>query len=217
MLFPLRDENYSETAPVITILLIGINVTVSLFVWSGGALDSMIQKFGFTPTLALHYPEVLITSIFLHANFLHLLSNMWFLWIYGDNIEDKFGRIPYIALYLGSGIAGNLAHALFTGLAMDMPVIGASGAVAGIMGSYLVCYPTAKIKTLFLLVFYPIIFALPAGIILGGWMVWEFYSAIVAGAGDPVAHWAHVGGFIVGIAWGWGRRHSLHHARGWWW
>jgi len=142
---------------------------------------------------------------------------MWFLWIFGDNIEDRFGRIRYLFLYIGSGILGNLLQAAFTGFESTIPVIGASGAVAGVMGSYFVKYPFSRIRSLFLLIFYPLILRIPALILLGVWMAGEFTAAAMAEPTDNVAHWAHVGGFIFGVLWTWGRRDRYFRARGWWW
>ncbi len=217
MLIPLRDEARSETAPLLTMLLIGLNITIFLFGSTGGALESLIARFGFTPGAVVKRPEALVSSIFLHANLIHLLSNMWFLWLYGDNIEDRFGRLPYLALYVLSGVAGNFVHTIFSGFDSNVPVIGASGAVAGVMGSYMVCFPKARVKTLFILVFYPIFFRLPAILLLGFWMAGEFGMAVIAKPGDHVAHWAHVGGFVLGVLWGWRERHPLSGPRGWWW
>lgn len=217
MLIPLRDSTRAETAPLLTLILIGVNTTIFLFSTFQGVLGALVDRFGFTPNAALAKPEIIITSTFLHAGILHLASNMWFLWLYGDNIEDRFGRAPFLGLYLASGVAGNVAQALFTGLQSIVPVIGASGAVAGVMGAYLICYPRARVKTLFILVFYPLFFQLPALLLLSAWMVGEFWMAIVAQPGDFVAHWAHVGGFVTGAIWGWKKRHPLHRPRGWWW
>ncbi len=217
MLIPFRDEARAETAPLVTLILIGLNVTIFLFASIWGALDSLISRFGFTPGASVRSPEVLISSIFLHANPLHLLSNMWFLWLYGDNIEDRFGRLPYLSLYLLSGVAGNIIQTIFTGFDSTVPVIGASGAVAGIMGSYMICFPKARVKSIFILVFYPLFFQMPALLLLGIWMIVEFWLALIAQPGDHVAHWAHVGGFIPGVIWGLQRRHPHFGPRGWWW
>jgi membrane associated rhomboid family serine protease len=217
MLIPFRDESRAETAPLLTMLLIGLNITIYLFSSLGGALDGMIKRYGFTPVAVVHSPDVLVCSIFLHANLLHLISNMWFLWLYGDKVEDRFGRLPYFGLYLLSGIAGNLIHAIFTGFNTASPVIGASGAVAGIMGSYMICFPRARIKSIIVLVFYPLFFQLPAILLLGLWMAGEFWMAMIASPVDHVAHWAHVGGFILGVIWGWPQRHRYASSRGWWW
>jgi membrane associated rhomboid family serine protease len=217
MLLPYRDEAPSRTYPIFTILLIVANTVVYLLTLTQGSLELAVARFGFTPETMLHHPEVAITSTFLHANLLHLLSNMWFLWIFGDNIEDRFGRLPFLLLYLLSGVAGNLTNALLTGFDAQTPVIGASGAVAGIMGSYLVRFPLARVRSVFFIIFYPIRLRVPALLLLGLWMAGEFWSAIVAVPGDFVAHWAHVGGFLLGAIWTWGRRDRYYRAKGWWW
>jgi len=217
MLIPFRDEARADSAPLLTILLIGLNVTIYLFASLSGALQRLILEFGFTPGTLLIKPEVIVSSLFIHANLLHLVSNMWFLWIYGDNIEDRFGRLPFLGLYLLSGIVGNFLHTIFTGFSTTVPVIGASGAVAGVMGSFLICFPKAKIKTMLFLIIYPVFFKIPALLLLGLWMIGEFWMALIAQPGDHVAHWAHVGGFIIGILLGLPRRHRFASSRGWWW
>lgn len=217
MLFPLRDENYPRTKPVFTILLIALNSALFVATMRQAALEAAVGRFGFTPEAAFRAPEVLITSIFLHANLIHLLSNMWFLWLFGDNIEDRFGRIPYLFLYIASGVAGNFTHALLSGFESPTPVIGASGAVAGVMGSYLVRFPMARVRSVLFIIFYPLFLNVPALVLLGLWMAGEFWAAIIAAPGDFVAHWAHIGGFLLGVLWTWGRRRHYHRARGWWW
>ena len=185
--------------------------------YAGDHLHGAVIRFGFTPAALLNHPEVAVTSTFLHANLLHILSNMWVLWIFGDNIEDRFGRLRFIFLYLASGIAGNITNAIFTGFSSTFPVIGASGAVAGVMGSYLVRFPFARVRTLFLLIFYPIILRIPAVVFLVIWMAGEFLAAIAYATNDYVAHWAHVGGFLFGVLWTWGKRDKFYRAKGWWW
>lgn len=199
MLIPIRDEARAETAPLLTMLLIGLNITIYLFSSFGGALESMIARFGFTPGAVIHSPEVIFTSIFLHANLLHLISNMWFLWLYGDNVEDRLGKINYLLFYLLAGVLGNLVHGITTGFGDSIPLIGASGSVAGVMGCYMVLFPRARIRAIFLVVFYPIFFRIWAVVLLGGWMVFESVYAYSGSAGDNVAHWAHIGGFAFGL------------------
>jgi len=217
MLFPLRDENRSRTFPFLTLLLILINTLVFLYTTYGEGLVKSVERFGFTPEALLVRPKVVVTSMFLHANLFHLISNLWFLWIFGDNIEDSFGRLRFLFLYIVSGVFGNLLNAGFTDFDSAIPVIGASGAVAGVMGSYVVKFPFARVRTLFLLIFYPIILRIPALILLGFWMAAEFIAAGLAAPNDFVAHWAHVGGFLFGVLWTWGRRDRYFRARGWWW
>jgi len=173
-------------------------------------------QLGFTPKALLSRPYVVVTSMFLHANPLHLIANLWFLWLFGDNIEDRFGRLPFLMLYLLAGVVGNLTHALFTFGHSDLPVIGASGAVAGLMGSYLIRFPNARIRCMFLIIFYPVFFRLRAFWFIGGWMLIEFIAAYGT-PNDYVAHWAHIGGFALGFAWAYGRRDRPYSRRGLWW
>jgi len=217
MLFPLRDENPARTLPVVTLLLILVNTVIFAFTWDEESLQTAVIRFGYTPEGLLEHPSVVLSSIFLHGGLLHLLSNMWFLWIFGDNIEDRYGRVRYLFLYLTAGVVGNLANSLFTGFDSSIPVIGASGAVAGVMGSYIVRFPLARVRSLFLLIFYPIFLRIPALILLGVWMIGEFINATYAGPGEYVAHWAHVGGFIFGVLWTWGRRDRRFKAESVWW
>jgi len=124
---------------------------------------------------------------------------MWFLWLYGDNVEDRLGKINYLLFYLLAGVLGNLVHGITTGFGDSIPLIGASGSVAGVMGCYMVLFPRARIRAIFLVVFYPIFFRIWAVVLLGGWMVFESVYAYSGSAGDNVAHWAHIGGFAFGL------------------
>ncbi len=204
-LFPYKDDTPTYSYPYLTQLIIAVNIFFFLYPLLNGFLESLYPVYGFTTFGAFKRPQTIITSLFLHANLLHLLSNMWFLWLFGDNIEDRFGRFRFLTLYLLSGIAGNFSHALFTGFASNIPVIGASGAVAGVMGSYLVRFPGSRIRCIFLLIIYPIPIKIHAFWFLGFWMFFEFFNAIQF-SGGHVAHWAHVGGFATGFIWALGRK-----------
>lgn len=204
-LFPYRDDNRSYNYPYITIILIFLNTFLFVTPWLSGKLTAMIPVYGFSPTNLIVRPYVIFSSIFMHANLLHLLSNVWFLWLFGDNIEDKYGKFPFLVMYLIAGLIGNLTHVLFTGFQSQVPVIGASGAVAGVMGSYLVRFPGSKVRCVFLLVFYPIFLRIRAFWFLGLWMLFEFFFAFQSPS-DNVAHWAHVGGFAFGFSWAVNRR-----------
>lgn len=199
-IFPYRDDNPSYRYPYVTIFLITLNAVLFLLTTRPGIFGDIVTRYGFTTVFVIERPYIILTSLFLHANVLHILSNMWFLWLYGDNVEDRFGHLPFIGLYFVSGIAGNLIHAAITFFRPDVPVIGASGAVAGIMGAYLVLFPHARIRCLFLIIIYPIFFKLRAFWLLGGWMLYEFLNAF-ATPQDNIAHWAHIGGFAVGFGW----------------
>ncbi|MFC2150831.1 rhomboid family intramembrane serine protease [Calditrichota bacterium] len=214
-LIPYRDDNYSRTTPFVTYLLILVNAYVFVrygFFSGEGVYAQIVNGYGYTLPGLLKQPQVIITSIFLHANFLHLLSNMWFLHLFGDNIEDKFGRINFLWMYIMAGIIGNLAHSLFTILMPQVPVIGASGAVAGVMGAYVVKYPSAKIRTIFFLWIYPIFFKIAAFWFIGIWMFFEFAAAFMS-PHDQIAHWAHIGGFLFGALWAKGRKGVVHKKR----
>lgn len=206
-ILPYRDENPTRTYPGVTVLLIIINTVLYLIPALMGKNTYLIANYGFTPNHILVDPMGLFTSMFLHAGLLHLISNMWFLWLFGDNIEDHYGHFRFLGMYLLSGVAGNLVHALFSFFMSEVPVIGASGAVAGVMGSYLLTYPTAKIKCVFLLVIFPIFFRLRALIFIGIWIIGQFFSAFL-GSNTHVAHWAHIGGFIYGYMWVWNKYRS---------
>jgi membrane associated rhomboid family serine protease len=141
----------------------------------------------------------LVTCMFLHGGWMHFLGNMWFLFVFGDNVEDRFGHIPYALMYLGTGIAAGLSH-LVTNAFSPIPTIGASGAIAGVMGAYLVLYPHSRVQAFIPPVFS---FVLPAPIFLGIWFVmqtWSGVSAMGASASTGVAWWAHIGGFVAGVA-----------------
>lgn len=142
----------------------------------------------------------LLTCVFLHGGWLHFLGNMWFLRIFGDNVEDRFGHVGYAVLYLGCGVAASLAH-YFSAPESTVPTIGASGAIAGVMGAYFVLYPRALVEALVPIVWFVQIVVLPAPIFLGIWFLLQFVSgtaSINAAESTGVAWWAHVGGFVVG-------------------
>jgi len=204
-LFPYRDENKTRSFPLITILFILFNAYLFFSTYWSDNFASIIPQYGFIPKHLLLKPTGLISSMFLHANVLHLVSNMWFLWLFGDNIEDVYGKMPYIVLYIIAGIAGNFVHGMASLFQSTVPVIGASGAVAGIMGSYLVRFPTAKIRTMFLIIIIPVFVRIHAFWFLGFWMLFEFAKAFMNPFAN-VSHWAHVGGFMVGVIWTFGRR-----------
>ena len=215
MIIPYRDENQSLSFPILTITLIGVNIILFVVTDTTGGIDEYARRFGFIPNAVLNRPHVLLTSILLHANLFHLVSNIWFLWLFGDNIEDRFGRLPFLVLFVISGLIGNFTHGLFTMFQSDLPVVGASGAVAGVMGCYLVRFPKARIRCFFLLVFYPIFFRIKAVWFLGLWFLGEFLYAFL-NPGDYIAHWAHIGGFGFGFIWAYGRRDKSPYPRGVW-
>ena len=213
-MIPLRDENPSHSAPVITRALIALNVITFLYELVLGAdLQPFIYTWGMVParlTLALQYREeslagpalTMLTSMFLHGGWLHLIGNMWYLWIFGDNIEDRLGRGRFLVFYLLAGIvAAALQYALNPG--SRMPTVGASGAIAGVLGAYLAAFPRARIVTIVPLFPFFQVMALPALVVLGLWFVMQFFSGALSlgygGGGGGVAWWAHIGGFAFGF------------------
>jgi len=213
-MIPLRDANPSHHTPLVTILLIAANLGAFLYELSlpPQGLEQFVFQFGVIPsrmTAFVRHPDIgfgdayvpLFTSMFLHGGWLHLIGNMWFLWIFGDNIEDRLGKLRYLLFYLVCGLGAGLAHALFN-LGSNIPTIGASGAVAGVLGGYFVLFPTARVLTL-VPFFFLILAQLPAWLILLYWFVIQFFSGamtLAAGRGElgGVAWWAHVGGFVLG-------------------
>lgn len=203
-MFPLRDTKQTNTYPLVTQALIGLNVLVffiELVVPDTNAFISqyalIAKNLDFSDYRSL-WP--LVTSQFLHAGFFHLLSNMWFLNIFGDNVEDKFGKFFYLLVYLISGTVGGLLQYVFLPNS-EIPMIGASGAVAGVLGAYYVFYPRHKVETLVPLGLFFTRINLPASVILFYWFITQLFSGVgsiaIAQLGG-VAFWAHVGGFVTG-------------------
>jgi membrane associated rhomboid family serine protease len=218
-MFPIRDDQPSYSTPYVNYLIITLNVLIFLFeVWVGqqsrGALNSLVGEFGVVPRrfaldLGRQHIDVvgaffpILTSMFLHGGWLHVLGNMWFLYIFGDNIEDQVGHFPYLIFYLVCGIAAALTH-IALNVNSRVPSVGASGAIAGVMGAYLVLYPRAKVLTLvFLLVFFTF-WQIPAWFFLIYWFALQFIGGTAMSVADTaqgggVAFWAHVGGFLAGV------------------
>jgi membrane associated rhomboid family serine protease len=210
-MIPIRDTIPSKNYPVVNHTIIGINVVLYLFEMSQGAdLNRFIYIYGLVPArysvpqIASYFSTFqqffsLLSFMFLHGGFFHLLGNMWFLYIFGDNIEDRLGPFRYIAFYLLCGITSGLSH-LVLNLHSNMPTIGASGAVAGVMGAYLILHPHAKILTLIPIIIIPWFIEIPAFFFLGLWFVLQFLNATgTHGGAGGIAWWAHIGGFVFGI------------------
>ncbi len=204
-LIPVRDENRSATTPHVTWILIIINVAAFFATWlpGYGFLRDTVYDFGMIPKNIFQGQNLytLFTSMFLHGDPIHLISNMLYLYIFGDNIEDAFGHLRFVLLYLLFGLAAGLVH-LLSMVDSIVPAIGASGAISGILGAYIILYPRARIVTL---VFYFFItFArIPAVFFLGFWFILQLFSGTIMltyGVQSGVAYWAHVGGFIAGVA-----------------
>jgi membrane associated rhomboid family serine protease len=210
-MIPLRDNIPSRQPPVITYLFIGANILFFLFELTlpRGDLERLIFTYGFipgrfvaqlgeAPVIALITP--IFTSMFLHGGWLHLISNVWTLFIFGDNVEDTLGHGRYLFFYLACGVVAALAQ-MASGPWSPVPMIGASGAIGGVMGAYFALFPFARILTL-VPVFLFLIIEVPAYIFLGVWFVMQFFSGTLAilgpGVQGGVAFWAHVGGFAAG-------------------
>lgn len=213
MFIPLKDLNPSRRYPFVNYTLILLNVATFLYQFNlrltltPRAFDAFLFSYAVVPTRFLGFLgghtsfEVaflpLLTSMFLHAGFLHIAGNMLFLWIFGDNVEDNFGHLPYLLFYLVSGVGAGLLQSLFN-LHSDIPALGASGAISGVMGAYILLYPRARILTLVFIFVLPI----PAVVVLGSWFLLQFLSgmsALGAGVMGGVAWWAHIGGFLLGM------------------
>jgi membrane associated rhomboid family serine protease len=208
---PLYDDNPAARIPVVTYALIG--VCVAVFLWQlGGNDEAVALTYGMIPSVLFGggpppFPGVaevpgwvtLFTSMFLHGGWLHLGGNMLFLWIFGNNIEDVLGPARYLLLYLLSGIAAALCQAL-ADPASTVPMVGASGAIAGVLGAYLLLYPYANVHVLLWIIVFVRLVTIPAWIVLGLWFGLQLVSGLLKGAADPgVAFWAHVGGFVTGL------------------
>lgn len=214
-MIPLRDDQPCFSTPFVNYFLIAANLVAFLWELSIGhrALTLFMVEFGVVPrhtlaVLAGHSHDTaatailpLFTSMFLHASFLHVAGNMLFLWIFGDNVEDYLGHFRYLLFYLVSGLAASATHILLN-LNSQVPSVGASGAIAGVMGAYFVLYPRARVLIWFPPIF---LFYVPAWLMLGYWFVGNFLSGTATAITETsqtsggIAFWAHVGGFVAGI------------------
>ncbi|MBW1680126.1 MAG: rhomboid family intramembrane serine protease [Deltaproteobacteria bacterium] len=210
-MFPIRDTQPSHTYPIVNMALIGANVFVYLLeMIQGPAVDRFIFLYGLVPArysvpyLAERFSFgdqifSLFSFMFLHGGFWHLLGNMWSLYIFGDNVEDRLGPFRYLLFYLCCGWVSGLSH-LLVNWHSATPTIGASGAVAGVMGGYLLLYPNARILTLIPIFIIPYFLHIPAYIFIGAWFILQFIHAAGAPSqGAGVAWWAHIGGFLFGL------------------
>jgi len=212
-MIPLRDTIKSKTVPVVNYLLIGTCGIVFLLELSLGAgLDRFIRTYAIIPSqvagtvflgrFSFHAVRPLVTSIFLHGGWLHLIGNMLYLYIFGDNVEDRLGHLPYLFFFLLSGIGAALVEVYFH-QDSTAPLIGASGAIAGVLGAYFILYPRARVLTMIpLFIFFPVV-EISAFFFLGFWFLMQFLEgtlAIGADASGGVAWWAHAGGFVAGAA-----------------
>lgn len=202
-MFPLRDTQRSSSTPVVTIVLIVVNVLIFLFeaMLAPDSREAFVYHYGLVPD-RLRLSSI-FTSMFLHGSFMHVLGNMWFLWIFGDNIEDILGHGKYLVFYILCGVAAAVAQ-IVTNPHSPLPTVGASGAIAGVMGAYIVKFPHARILTLVFIFFFITTFEVPALVMLAYWFVIQLFSGLGSIAQTHlteggVAWFAHVGGFIAGM------------------
>ena len=211
-MIPLRDQNPSQSVPVVTRGLIVLNVAMFVYELSlGPDLRDFMFAWGLIPArlpaavglggdALARTGFTFLSSMFMHGGWAHLLGNMWYLWIFGDNVEDRFGSVRFLLFYLAAGVAASILHVI-SNSASHLPTLGASGAIAGVLGAYAVMFPRARVITL--VPFFPFfqVFPLPALLVLGLWFVIQFFSGAIAigyGGGAGVAWWAHIGGFVFG-------------------
>jgi membrane associated rhomboid family serine protease len=221
--FPYRDENETVRTPVVTFALIAANAFVWFAVQGAGSAEALLTSvcnLGLIPGELTQLappgsgtpmgpgvaclvdpgraPEHILYSMFLHGGWMHLLGNMWFLWLFGNNVEDSMGRARFVVFYLTCGVAAAFAQVLAQPGSV-VPMVGASGAISGVMGAYIVLFPHARVYTLvFIFIFFTSI-ALPAWVMLGYWIVLQVLGSL-GGEESGVAFWAHVGGFVAGVA-----------------
>lgn len=220
-MFPLRDTIRSRTFPLVTYSLIALNVFVFLLEASlpPRGFERFLTVFGLVPArLAGGHPlawVTVLTSMFLHGSWFHLISNMWTLFIFGDNVEDRMGHLRYLAFYLLSGVAAALTHAFFFPDSR-LPTVGASGAIAGVLGAYFVLFPNSRVITFVPWFFLPWFVEIPAVIYLGFWFISQVSSGLLSlgqlSAFSGIAWWAHIGGFVFGmlLVRAFARRHRVY-------
>ena len=209
-MIPLRDSIPSSSFPIVNVIFIVINVLVFFYEFSLGThLNSFINNYGLVPAYLLSQDTSLIdriypffTSMFLHGGWLHLIGNMLYLYIFGDNVEDRMGHFKYLLFYLISGFAAAFAQIIIN-LYSTIPMVGASGAISGVLGAYILFFPRSRILTLVPIFFFIQLVEIPAAILLLLWFIIQFFSGVASVAitqnTGGVAFWAHIGGFVAGL------------------
>lgn len=204
-MFPIRDHNPSEKTPYVTYAIIAVNLVVFLSYWpllaDDAGLSGLFNQWAMIPQKIVdgNGQITLLTSMFLHAGLWHLAGNMLFLWIFGDNLEDQLGHFGFLLFYLICGIGAGLVH-LASDPTSAIPTVGASGAIAGVMGGYLLLFPRARVDVVLILIIFFKVFTVPAWIMLGFWFGLQLFSSVTTNAAaDGVAYWAHAGGFVIGF------------------
>jgi|SRR5579872_379054 len=203
-MFPISDVIPSRTVPFVTVGLIVANALVFVYMLAlpDGMLESFVSTYAVVP--AWFSLPTLVTSQFLHAGWMHIIGNMLYLWIFGDNVEDRLGHVRYLFFYLGAGAVAAILQVLFNPFSA-VPMLGASGAIAGVMGAYFVLYPQSRVLTaIFIVIFFDVV-EIPAVFFLGIWFLMQLLSGVGSlgvsnAAGGGTAFWAHVGGFVFGAA-----------------
>ncbi|HSY51602.1 MAG TPA: rhomboid family intramembrane serine protease [Thermoanaerobaculia bacterium] len=210
-MLPLADHNPRQTTPVVNIILVAVNVMV--FLWEislGPQIEPVLFNVAFVPARLWHVPGALLpnvitmfVSMFLHGGWLHLGGNMLYLWIFGDNIEDRLGHGKYLFFYLACGLLATLTHAVMNPESR-LPSIGASGAIAGVLGAYVVLFPKQRVTTLIPIFIFIIVREIPAVFLLGFWVLIQIFFGAASMSGDlqsagGVAYFAHIGGFVAGM------------------
>ena len=203
-MFPIRDHNPSNRTPVVNYVLIAINILVFLRYWplfqDPRALYAFYDQWALIPAQAGGEPLAFLTSMFLHGGLMHLAGNMLFLWVFGDNLEDEMGHLGYLLFYLAGGVGAGLAQVI-SEPASQVPMVGASGAIAAVMGGYLLMFPRARVDVLIILVVIFRVVPVPAWLMLGLWFGLQILNGTATPAGvGGVAYWAHAGGFLAGVA-----------------
>ncbi len=201
-MFPLRDHNPSLRPALVTWALIAINLAAFLATWSTSDTPSKLwQSLALYPAAVTHGQLLigLVSHMFLHAGLAHLAGNMLFLWIFGDNLEEALGHFGFALLYLASGLAAASAQ-IIADPSSTVPMVGASGAIAGVMGGYLLLFPRARIDVIFIFVVFFKVFPIPAWLVLGVWFGLQLFNGSLSDtSGGGVAYWAHIGGFATGL------------------
>lgn len=221
-MFPIGDENVGQRlTPVVNYTLIAINIVVFLYELALPDPDLMrfVMRWGAVPreiTSGQDYVSI-VTSMFLHAGWLHIAGNMLFLWVFGDNIEDTMGHLGYLLFYLLCGVAATMAH-VYVHPNSSVPVVGASGAISGVLAAYMALFPNGLIRTLVLFGWLPLVFLVPAWIMIGYWVLLQFINGFLSlglstAESDGVAYFAHIGGFVAGLVLVWFFRDEDAHRR----
>lgn len=207
-MIPIRDQIPTRHFPTVIYLLIALNILVFVFMWLAGSSneEALVYQFALIPSSFINGIDLgdisdIFTSMFMHAGLAHIAGNMLYLWIFGDNVEDRMGHFKYVIFYLVGGVVASLTHIL-TNPGSQIPTVGASGAIAAVLGAYLVLYPQSRIVTFIPLGFFMRMTVVPAVVVLGLWFVLQLFEGVASfGASEMggVAFWAHIGGFIAGV------------------